>query len=907
MVEAVFNNQYDTATVTGLWQWDYGQVLRIVGLDLPAVAEVHFSLQEHGGDASIVVGTTKDGVTEVKIPKFILEGNRSSMPNRYFGYAFIYLQDGESGETKYVIRLSIKARPKPQDYTEPEDEEVFGQVIEEVNKAAERAEAAADEAVNAAESVAPEIADNGNWVILGKDTGKPSRGEKGEQGKDGADGKDGEKGKAGVDGIDGITPHIGDNNHWYIGETDTGVLAEGKDGAPGKDGADGLPGRDGADGKDGRDGEPGKDGEPGVQGPPGKDGADGKDGETGPAGPPGTTMWEGITDKPSALPNPNPLEIKMDDTATLYDGTEKVSIEIPSGEKLMGQISRTEQYSVSDALGGVVSKVKIDGKSTQETASDIVPSTSKIIPIQSKKVTVGEQEIELRSLKPTGNLWDLKLLGVKANPNIKKEGNDIQVQAWASNETSLFGLFKPNTTYSIRVEVEMIESANAEGRTAHSLNKRLAFYSSSGGAGITVFHDGNELNNGETVVISNTFTTPSSFDGYMLLLYSERYLDTDNNAYLSKVKFKNITLAEGSTKPTTYVAPTIRDYLIVDATAQTIKVERNVGQYLYKDGDKWGLYDGSGAYKYGYYMSILNMAASKRIKTYCNILQTVSTSEIETPESAWVGSNNNALYAVKLPDAFDTTDKWKTFMEENNFEVLYPLATPAEEALTYATGIASTSGESWQDTESPSPTIPSDITNVTEVDITVQGENVNQPVNLKIPLSDPLRSIPSGACDTLENEITTRIKEITLTGSEKWTLELDSGEYIRFYTQVSDKALGTINLMCTHFEVSKSVSGMNIIAGRDNNKAVSISIDKRVASDLDSFKAWLSSNQVKVQYELADPIVEETQQEILEQLKKLELSYGDNTVICNTPISMEYQKSIQLAIDNILSLLKSQA
>lgn len=31
-------------------------------------------------------------------------------------------------------------------------------------------------------------------------------------------------------GADGITPHIGANGNWYIGETDTGVKAKGENG-----------------------------------------------------------------------------------------------------------------------------------------------------------------------------------------------------------------------------------------------------------------------------------------------------------------------------------------------------------------------------------------------------------------------------------------------------------------------------------------------------------------------------------------------------------------------------------------------------------------------------------------------------------------------------------------------------
>lgn len=46
-------------------------------------------------------------------------------------------------------------------------------------------------------------------------------------------------------GQDGITPNIGANGHWWIGTTDTGVQAQGEDGAPGTPGTPGIPGADG--------------------------------------------------------------------------------------------------------------------------------------------------------------------------------------------------------------------------------------------------------------------------------------------------------------------------------------------------------------------------------------------------------------------------------------------------------------------------------------------------------------------------------------------------------------------------------------------------------------------------------------------------------------------------------------
>lgn len=73
---------------------------------------------------------------------------------------------------------------------------------------------------------------------------KGDKGDKGDTGEPGADGKDGQDGEPGANGI---TPHIGSNGNWYIGDTDTGVQAQGE---PGKDGQDGQPGADGKDGED---------------------------------------------------------------------------------------------------------------------------------------------------------------------------------------------------------------------------------------------------------------------------------------------------------------------------------------------------------------------------------------------------------------------------------------------------------------------------------------------------------------------------------------------------------------------------------------------------------------------------------------------------------------------------------
>ena len=60
----------------------------------------------------------------------------------------------------------------------------------------------------------------------------------------------GDKGNDGQNGTDAPVPNI-KGGYWYIGETNTGIKAEGKDGSNGSNGSNGTNGKDGKDGKDG--------------------------------------------------------------------------------------------------------------------------------------------------------------------------------------------------------------------------------------------------------------------------------------------------------------------------------------------------------------------------------------------------------------------------------------------------------------------------------------------------------------------------------------------------------------------------------------------------------------------------------------------------------------------------------
>ncbi len=147
---------------TGIWQHDYGQILRITGVDLPKAVEVQFSLRDKGGDTLTRIGTTVDGVTEVKVPDSFLKNENCTQ--NYLIYAWIYITDNASGNTEYQIILHVKSRPKPEEPTEeplPEPN-IFHETVEAVNAAADRAEQALGDA--------EEIRDNLNLDLSEKIT-----------------------------------------------------------------------------------------------------------------------------------------------------------------------------------------------------------------------------------------------------------------------------------------------------------------------------------------------------------------------------------------------------------------------------------------------------------------------------------------------------------------------------------------------------------------------------------------------------------------------------------------------------------------------------------------------------------------------------------------------------------------
>ena len=143
---AVFAASQEHATTTDpVWQYDYGQILKFSGIDLPNSYEVHFSTSSGSGTTVTQIG----GPTGVSIPDSLLEVGK-------YIYAYIYLHEGVTdGETEYMITIPVRQRPKPSNSTPtPVQQDAITETIAAMNAAATHTAQDAAIARTAAEAAA---------------------------------------------------------------------------------------------------------------------------------------------------------------------------------------------------------------------------------------------------------------------------------------------------------------------------------------------------------------------------------------------------------------------------------------------------------------------------------------------------------------------------------------------------------------------------------------------------------------------------------------------------------------------------------------------------------------------------------------------------------------------------------
>lgn len=138
-------------TVEPLYQWDLNQVLEIRGLSMTEVPEVHFTNDAMARAIRRFATMDTAGVISVEVPNGLLQ---TAAPVR----ALVCIRDGEVFKTYHDIRIPVKARPKPADYTITDDQDIYSftelenLVQDSIVKTAADAAAAAESAAQAAET-----------------------------------------------------------------------------------------------------------------------------------------------------------------------------------------------------------------------------------------------------------------------------------------------------------------------------------------------------------------------------------------------------------------------------------------------------------------------------------------------------------------------------------------------------------------------------------------------------------------------------------------------------------------------------------------------------------------------------------------------------------------------------------
>ena len=115
-----FEEGKDIYIVRGLVQYDFGQILKISGLDTRKVAQAHFTLQ--GSATAIRILPADSSQTEYDIPDCLLAAGSDLT-------CYIYLVDDVSGETVKTIYLPVIRRARPDDYDPPEQPGTIDQIL----------------------------------------------------------------------------------------------------------------------------------------------------------------------------------------------------------------------------------------------------------------------------------------------------------------------------------------------------------------------------------------------------------------------------------------------------------------------------------------------------------------------------------------------------------------------------------------------------------------------------------------------------------------------------------------------------------------------------------------------------------------------------------------------------------
>lgn len=169
---------------------------------------------------------------------------------------------------------------------------------------------------------------------------------------------------------------------------------------------------------------------------------------------------------------------------------------------------------------------------------------------------------------------------------------------------------------------------------------------------------------------------------------------------------------------------------------------------------------------------------------------------------------------------------------------------------------------------------------------------------MQIVLDEPLRGIGDYKDVLTKDGVVMKIKRVVLDGSEdeKWGLSREHENHINFALVI--KGAITVNTgirtMMDKFKYFGAIWNSDLLGQDMFGATLRINMPKTLATDLQTFKTWLSQNPLTVDYVLAEPVTEPLPESVQQQLQALHSENGVTHVFVDsgeveTGINIEYK------------------
>lgn len=154
---------------------------------------------------------------------------------------------------------------------------------------------------------------------------------------------------------------------------------------------------------------------------------------------------------------------------------------------------------------------------------------------------------------------------------------------------------------------------------------------------------------------------------------------------------------------------------------------------------------------------------------------------------------------------------------------------------------------------------------------------------VQIALDEPLRGIGEYKDMLTKEGIVRKIKRTVLDGSESWAIHKEKETTVSFWTNSFKFLFPTHNMMFVD-KFTYVTSGMNKedVSWSVYGSGFYININKDVASNLETFKTWLSQNPITVEYIAIEPTTEPLPESVQTQLRNLHSYIGTTNIMVDS-------------------------